>query len=108
MNKFHNRKTQFHGKQFDSKREAKRFAELTLLERAGKITNLRTQVKYLLIPSQYIDGKCVLRSCSYVADFTYWQNGKFVVEDAKGVQTDLYRIKKKLMFLNYGILVREV
>ena len=108
MNKYHNQPTKYNGKRFDSKREAERYAELKLLERAGQITGLKTQVRYLLIPSQYENGKCIFRSTSYVADFVYWQDGKLIVEDAKGMQTDVYRIKKKLMYLQYKIKVREV
>lgn len=70
---------------------------MKLLERSGKITGLKTQVSYLLIPAQYENGKCIERSCRYVADFVYWQDGNLVVEDAKGLKTDVYRIKRKLM-----------
>ena len=48
------------------------------------------------------------KACKYVADFTYHENGDLVVEDAKGVKTEAYRIKKKLMLKEYGIKIREV
>ena len=80
LSKFGNVKTDG----FDSKREAKRAAELRLLERAGEITNLHFQVQYVLIPAQYEGGKCVERACTYEADFVYVRDGKTVVEDAKG------------------------
>lgn len=92
---------------FDSKKEANRYAELALMQRAGMIKNLRRQVKYELIPSQYKDGKCVFRSCSYIADFVYEQNGETVVEDTKGFKTQEYIIKKKLMYQVHGIIVQE-
>ena len=106
-NKYHNRPGYVNGKRFDSQREARRFLELKLMERAGEISNLKTQVPYMLIPSQYKDGKCILRSCKYVADFVYWRGKQLVVEDAKGDRTDVYMIKKKLMYQVYGILIKE-
>ena len=92
---------------FDSKKEANRYAELKLMERAGLIQNLRRQVRYELIPSQYKDGKCLYRSCTYVADFVYTQNCETVVEDTKGFKTPEYIIKKKLMYQVHGIVIRE-
>lgn len=106
--KYHNQRVARNGRIFDSKHEAGRYTELKLLERAGKITGLKTQVSYLLIPAQYENGKCIERSCKYVADFVYWQDGNLVVEDAKGLKTDVYRIKRKLMLKEYGIKIKEV
>lgn len=94
MNKYHNRKTEG----FDSIREKSRYRELQLMERAGMISGLERQVRFELIPAHYDEhGKCDERSCSYIADFTYWRDGKFVVEDCKGMKTDVYIIKRKLM-----------
>lgn len=108
-NKYGNAKVVRYGRKFDSKHEAGRYAELQLLQRAGKISDLKTQVAYLLIPAQYDEKhRCVFRSCKYVADFTYMEDGKLVVEDAKGMKTDVYRIKAKLMYQKYGIKIREV
>lgn len=118
ISKYHNQQTLrfVDGKtvQFDSKKEAERFDELWLLKRAGKITDLKLQVKYRLIPEQRdMQGKVVERPCDYVADFVYYEvrDGQpplHVVEDAKGVRTDAYVIKRKLMFQRYGIRIREV
>nr|DAN03520.1 MAG TPA: Endonuclease [Caudoviricetes sp.] len=113
--KYGSRKVTIDGITFDSIRECNRYEELKLLERAGKITNLQRQVKYLLIPSQYeaveVNGKqkniCVERACVYVADFIYMENGLLVVEDCKGFKTEAYKIKRKLMLQNYGIKIRE-
>ena len=55
--KYHNQRVTRNGRIFDSKHEAGRYTELKLLERAGKITGLKTQVSYLLIPAQYENGK---------------------------------------------------
>ena len=103
MRKYHNIKQ--HG--FDSRKEERRFQELLILQRAGKITGLKRQIPYLLIPAQYIDGKCVERSVSYRADFVYHQDGELVVEDVKGVRTPEYRIKRKLMLQLYNIKIKE-
>lgn len=122
--KYGNRKTVVDGITFDSKKEANRFRELQLLERAGKITALQRQVKYVLIPTQrefsneiykkgahqghFKPGKVLEKECSYIADFSYIQDGAYVVEDTKGVRTEVYKIKRKLMLERYGIQIREV
>ena len=107
MSKYHNRKVTQGGETFDSVKEYRRFCELRLLERAGAVTDLRRQVKFELIPAQRVDGKVVERACSYVADFTYTENGQQVVEDAKGMRTQEYRLKRKLMLWVHGIRIRE-
>ena len=106
--KYGNKKVEVDGILFDSKREARRYLDLKAMETAGQIQNLRLQVKYLLIPSQKIDGKVVEREVSYVADFVYDQNGETVVEDSKGHRTKEYIIKRKLMLSVWGIQIREV
>lgn len=122
--KYGNRKTVVDGITFDSKKEANRFRELQLLERAGKITALQRQVKYVLIPTQrefsneiykkgahqghFKPGKVLEKECSYIADFAYFQDDKYVVEDTKGVRTEAYKIKRKLMLERYGIQIQEV
>ena len=83
--KYGNRKTSLNGVEFDSHKEAQRYAQLRLLERAGRITNLRCQVKYILIPAQRDErGSLLERECSYVADFVYFDLtlGREVVEDS--------------------------
>ena len=106
-NKYHAKKVTVDGITFDSQKEARRWCELRLLERAGQIGNLRRQVKYVLIPSQKIDGKVVERECSYVADFCYFCRGELIVEDTKGLRTDAYVIKRKLMLERHGIRIKE-
>lgn len=93
---------------FDSKREYRRYLELAQQLDNGTIKNLQRQVKFVLIPSQRIDGKVVERECSYIADFVYIDDGNVVVEDAKGYRTDAYNIKKKMMLHLYGIQIKEV
>lgn len=119
--KYGSRKTVVDGISFDSKKEASRYRELLLLERAGKIGNLRRQVKYVLIPAQYENpdsptksgrGKCLERECSYVADFVYdvpmEPEPVEIVEDTKGFRTEAYKIKRKMMLFMHGIRIREV
>lgn len=112
-NKYHSRKVEVDGILFDSRKEARRYAELLLLEKAGAIRNLQRQVKFDLIPSQKIDGKVVERPCTYIADFTYLEiigDNAFmlVVEDTKGFKTKDYIIKRKLMLYTHGIRISEV
>lgn len=103
MNKYGARKINSpDGQVFDSVKEFHRWGCLRLLERAGKISDLKRQVKFELIPKQ--DGE---RAVHYVADFTYYENGKLVVEDCKGYRTDLYRLKKKLLLWTKGIRIKE-
>lgn len=109
MSKYNSKKTVVDGQKFDSKKEARRYQELLLLEKAGEIKNLSRQVKFVLIPSQRDEnGKVVERECSYKADFTYEEGIKTVVEDVKGYRTKEYIIKRKLMLYQYGIRIREV
>lgn len=112
MSKYHSRKITKDGITFDSVKEYRRFCELSLLERAGQITDLHRQVKFVLIPAQYAgEGKfrrCIERECAYNADFSYYENGELVVEDTKGFRTKDYIIKRKLMLYMHGIRIREV
>lgn len=111
--KYRNKVTILDGIRFDSRKEASRWAELRMLERAGVIRDLRRQVKYILIPAQHIQPgkgrrKLIEKECAYIADFVYTENGKIVVEDTKGVKTAAYIIKRKLMLERYGIRILEV
>lgn len=117
--KYHAQKTIVEGMTFDSKKEANRYLELRLLEKAGEITDLRCQVEYELIPAQYGPnvttprgktkrGPLLERAVKYKADFVYNDSGETVVEDVKGFRTKEYVIKRKLMLLNHGIRIREV
>lgn len=109
MSKYNSRKTVVDGQKFDSKKEANRYQELLLLEKAGVIKNLSRQVKFVLIPSQRDEnGKLIERECSYKADFMYEEGIKTVVEDVKGYRTKEYIIKRKLLLYQYGIRIREV
>ena len=106
-NKYKRQKVTVDNLTFDSKKEAKRYFQLKELEQNGEICNLELQKVFVLIPSQYIDGKCVERPCKYIADFCYEQGGKTIVEDVKGYKTTDYKIKKKMMLYLKGIQVKE-
>ena len=126
MNKYGNKKVVIDGEVFDSKREAKRYLELKLLEKCGAISDLKRQVTFELLPAQKekstkvykkgrkkgqpIEGKVIEKAVTYKADFvyTYTTTGKEVVEDVKGMRTKDYIIKRKLMLYRYGIKIQEV
>lgn len=105
--KYHSRKVEQDGMKFDSLKELSRWNELKLLERAGAIKDLKRQVKYELIPSHSENGRVIERAAHYIADFTYIEDGKLVVEDVKGFRPDDYILKRKLMLDRYGIRIRE-
>ena len=125
-NKYSNKKVEVNGIVFDSKREAKRYSELLLLEQAGAISNLQRQVKYVLIPAQrewtneiytkgkkkgcFKPGKLLEKECAYYADFVYFDREKqeMVIEDTKGVRTKDYIIKRKILLYFFGIRIREI
>ena len=96
-------KVELDGKKFDSRKEANRYCELKILQRAGKISDLKLQVPFVLI-----DKSDKGRAIRYIADFVYIEQGHTVVEDVKGVKTDVYKLKKRLMAERYGIEIVEV
>ena len=122
--KYKNRPVIIAGIRYASVKEAGRHKELMLLEKAGKIKNLRFQVPYELIPAQYEtyerygkkgqrlkDGRrCLEQSCKYVAEFVYPDagTGEWIIEDSKGKRTTDYIIKRKLMLQVHGIRIHEV
>jgi hypothetical protein len=99
-NKYGNKKTELGGFHFASQREASRYGDLKLMEKAGEIHDLKRQVPFALVVNGY-------KVCTYIADFTYMENGKLVVNDAKGMKTSVYSIKKKLMKACLGIEIKE-
>lgn len=104
--KYHARKTCVDGITFDSRREADRYLALKSMEEDGTIEDLRRQVRYELIPAFDVDGKHYRPVC-YVADFVYMKDGKEVVEDVKGMRTDVYKLKAKLFARRYGKVIKE-
>lgn len=109
MSKYHSQKITVDGMTFDSHKEARRYWELNIMQRAGEISDLRTQVTYTLVPPQKKPSGGKERAVTYTADFVYRdKNGAEVVEDVKGVRTQQYIIRRKLMLYVYGIEVKEV
>lgn len=123
MAKYGNKKVFIDGMVFDSKKEAARYKELSLLARAGEITDLKTQVSFALLPAHYEtferygkngkrlkDGvRCIERPVFYIADFVYKdKEGNTVVEDTKGMKTKEYVLKRKMMLNLYGIRIQEL
>lgn len=104
MNKYRNKKVEVDGIKFDSKKEARRYSDLLLLQRAGEISELVLQPRF----SIWVGGVHV---CDYIADFTYKRGedvlNNFVVEDVKGQKNGgawrVFRLKQKLMKAVHGI-----
>ena len=122
MSKYNNKKVFLpDGTVFDSEKEYARWCELRLLEKAGEIQNLQRQVPFEIIPpyTEVIERygkkgqrlkdqiKTIEKVCYYKADFTYYENGKLVVEDTKGFKTEAYVMKRKLMLHKFGIRIKE-
>lgn len=116
--KYNAKKTEVDGLRFDSKREADRYLQLKLLEKAGEIHNLRLQHRIVLtvFAKNAPRGFPMQKIGDYIADFAYCTCGtpadcigaRGVVEDAKGFRTPLYKWKKKHVEIQYGITIREV
>lgn len=108
--KYHSKKVIVDGIEFDSKKEAKRYSELKLLERAGEIKELELQKVFELQPSFKKNGK-TYRKTTYKADFYYFDNrtSRYIVEDVKGFKTEIYKLKKKMFEYKYNDLeLREL
>lgn len=99
--KYGNTKTTVDNITFDSKKESETYRDLCLLQRAGEISGLQLQVRFPMM----VNG---IKVCDYIADFVYETYGQKVVMDTKGVRTDVYRLKKKLMLACHGITITEV
>lgn len=102
MSKYFSKKVIVDGITFDSKKEAKRYSELKLLEKAGRIKDLSLQHQFVLQPPFKKNGKTI-RAITYVADFVYFdlERMRNVVEDVKGYKTDVYQLKKKMFEYKY-------
>ena len=120
MRKYRNKKIEFDGILFDSKKEGLYYLKLKDMQRNGEITNLRLQVPYELLPAIYKDEivhlktkdktikKLVQRPVTYVADFVYTKDGQEYVIDVKGMRLPDYILKKKMMLALNGINIIEV
>jgi len=107
--KYNNNTVYADGHCFDSGAEYARYQELRLLERAGKIANLKVHPRYEVLPTiRYRNGKVLFRKTSYELDFAYTdvETGETVCEDVKGFETKDWRLKAKLFLARYGDEVR--
>ena len=110
INKYHNKKVTYKEIEFDSKKERARFITLKQLEKMGIIKELELQKKFLLQEGYTnVEGKKI-RPIYYIADFYYYDyiDNKWVVEDVKGVRTDVYKLKKKLFEYKYNLTIDEL
>lgn len=97
--KYNNTKVVYDNLKFDSKAEMNRYIELKLLEKAGEIEGLKTQIKFTLQDKFKIDNKTI-RAITYTADFVYKERNIVIVEDLKSWATSkdkTYQLKKKMM-----------
>ena len=100
MSKYGNKKVLIDGIKFDSMAEGRRYKELKLMQRAGIIKELELQPRFLLQESFKKNGK-TYRKIEYSADFRYIENGKIIVEDVKGKETEVFKLKHKLFEYKY-------
>lgn len=119
-NKYHAKKVNILGIEFDSKKEGMRWLLLKDMEARGEISNLQRQVPFELLPAIYedvtvhlktkdkIERRLKQRSVNYIADFTYTKDGKQIVEDTKGLRLPEYILKKKMMLALLNIEISEV
>lgn len=108
--KYHNVATETAGIRFDSKKEARRYAELIDLLRAGQIEKLKLQPQFTMQESFLTEKGQRVRAIRYTADFSYLKNGKLMVEDVKTrpTRTKEFLRNKKMMVERFGIEVQEV
>jgi gp72 family protein len=108
LSKYRAKKTEIDGIKFDSKKEAKRYIALRELEKKGNIEKLMLQPRFLLQEGFRKNGKAY-RKIEYVADFMYEQDGKLIIEDVKGIKTDVYKLKQKLFEKKYqDLTIKEI
>ena len=107
MSKYRNKKVEYKGIRFDSKKEYIRYLVLEDMQRKGEISGLQLQVPFVLVPPFQLNN-IKYKGMKYVADFVYKKDGKIVVEDTKGYRTDVYKIKRKLMAYMHKIEIKEV
>ena len=108
QNKYKNKKVEYRGIKFDSKKEMAYYIKLELLEQKGIIKDLELQKSFELQPSFKINGK-TYRKITYKADFSYIsvEDNKIHIVDTKGFRTDVYKLKRKMFAYEYGIEIEE-
>lgn len=108
-NKYKNKKVIYNGIKFDSIKEKNRYMQLLYLEKAGLIKDIKLQYEFELQPAFTLNKKKI-RKITYIADFYYYDNNlnDYVVEDAKGIRTDVYKLKKKMFEYKYQKEIIEI
>lgn len=108
-NKYKNKKVIYNGIKFDSIKEKNRYMQLLYLEKAGLIKDIKLQYEFELQPA-FILNKKKIRKITYIADFYYYDNNlnDYVVEDVKGIRTDVYKLKKKMFEYKYQKEIIEI
>lgn len=106
QSKYHNKKTTLDGIKFDSIKERNYYIKLKMMQDLGKISELKLQVKFELQPG-FEFQKHKIRPITYIADFTYLEDGKLHIVDTKGIRTDVYKLKKKMMMYK-GYEIEEI
>lgn len=109
ISKYKNRKVEHDGIKFDSVKEMQRYTQLKLLERAHEIRDLQLQKKFMLQEPFEFNGT-KYREITYICDFFYYDIRKkeWIVEDTKGMRTEVYKIKKKMFIKKYGMNIVEI
>lgn len=109
INKYKNQKTIINNIKFDSKKEANRFVYLNMLLKAHEIKDLELQKEFILQEAFDKNNKHY-RKISYIADFYYYdlKRNKWIVEDVKGIRTEVYKLKKKLFEYKYDLEIEEI
>lgn len=107
-NKYNNKKIEYKGIKFDSIKEKNRYMELSFLEAAGQIRELKLQPRFMLQEKFRDENGKLHREIAYIADFSYFNDecDKLIVEDVKGFKTDVFKIKEKLFLYKYGKVCR--
>lgn len=106
-NKYKNEITYYKDIRFSSKKEMQRYKELKLMESANLIKDLELQEKFLLQEGYTNKAGKKIRPIYYIADFSYYdiEKKEYIVEDVKGIRTDVYKLKKKIFEYQYPDLV---
>ena len=101
--KYNNRTVDADGHTFDSQAEYRRYCDLKLLQQAGEIRDLRVHTRWELLAAFRLKDGTWQRAITYEDDFNYVEvdTDAFVVEDVKGVRTQVFRLKEKLFRANY-------
>jgi len=107
MSKYRNIETVIDGYKFQSVLESERYKQLKLLERAKQIKNLRLQVPFVL-QERFRKNNKSYQEIKYIADFVYEENGQVIVEDTKGIKTEVFRLKQKMFEYKYPELTLKI